>query len=483
MDERANMTEAPPGLAFRVKGVATTRPIHDLEANKRVWPGNWWDRYDLVALAIATIDHVAVEMGVTSAATLDEVTAYCSRQAARQGRTGDSSEHEAVARRVVQGLVTDQPFAHIWVDDTGTTREYEFRLLYEEFRVDGEIVVRATPAAINVLVDAFGDDVESAQAASEAQMRELIKRGALEQAARAATTSRLLTASYIETVVTVTRDTLLDPDSVDWIDDVPATLAKALAHVAERVGIEREIAGEVESRRDASDDPDVRVHANRTIGRLRECIRLHGELQVHLLTVRDSLRTAQDERFRQPAAAASRFTPDVMLDALLRLPLKQTDGPSEAVFAQIAGIAAPWLGNMASLLDDLSEVRQADEPGEIEPEPEFDDPILLDVWAPYWSAADRLVNEVSEPAAVSVLAARAGATSLTLGLDAELFVSAVCHRAYERLAEQFETLPAGSPVVVAVPTGDRVDDEYVYGDAVVVVPAIWGEAAEPEDSW
>lgn len=53
-------------ITRRVKAIAATRPLHDLDRNKASFGGDHWERYDLMSLAIATIDEVALAMGVSS---------------------------------------------------------------------------------------------------------------------------------------------------------------------------------------------------------------------------------------------------------------------------------------------------------------------------------------------------------------------------------------------------------------------------------
>ena len=286
----------------RVKAVAATRPLHDLERNKSSWDGDFWDRCDLMSLAVATIDQVALAMGVSAGMLYETAHEYVAAQAARQhGEDGETVW--AVASRVLDGLISDNPHEAVYAAhdrDIVHRRVHPFRLLYEQWSADETVHLRASEHAINVLVDALDLDVTSAQVAAEVQMRVLIERTALAGAVSVAKRARYQSIQYLERVRTVVRDTSVDPDAYDWENEVPEFLSGALDHVLDRIRNEGELVQAVEERRDATVAADYRQQANLLIAMLRECSSRHVDLQRHLMGARAHLRAAQDDRLSRP---------------------------------------------------------------------------------------------------------------------------------------------------------------------------------------
>jgi hypothetical protein len=130
----------------RVKAVAAIRPLHDLERNKTSYEGDFWDGYDLLSLAVAAIDHVALAMGVSAGLLYDEALAYVTAQAARQRPTDPEATWWAVAARVLDGLISDTPHEAVYVLLAGQAahrRVHDFRLLYEQWSADDTVHLRA----------------------------------------------------------------------------------------------------------------------------------------------------------------------------------------------------------------------------------------------------------------------------------------------------------------------------------------------------
>ena len=151
------------GLARRLKALACTAPLHDLDARKvRL---DWCDgnAYQMAEIALQAIDQVTIAMDFDRGADHEDVVKRLLPFVAGQALERDGTEHARVAR---------------WV--------FDFRLLIELVSPDGEIYLRASDEAINVLVGALDTDVESAQIAAEVKLENLIKRGRLSDAQLAA---------------------------------------------------------------------------------------------------------------------------------------------------------------------------------------------------------------------------------------------------------------------------------------------------------
>jgi hypothetical protein len=111
----------------------------------------------------------------------------------------------------------------------------------------------------------------------------LIARGALESAVQIAQLGQYRSLQFQERTRRIVADTLIDPDTYDWIDDTPALLDAALAHVRDRLDAESPLLDAVAERRAVPEDKTRLVAANQLIETLRECRHRHDELHRHLI--------------------------------------------------------------------------------------------------------------------------------------------------------------------------------------------------------
>src|SRR5439155_13415607 len=126
---------------------------------------------------------------------------------------------------------------------------------------DGEVYLRASDEAINVLVGALDTDVESAQVAAEVKLENLIIRGRLADAKLAAEQARYRTVQYGETLRAKLDATRRDVRAVDWDEEMPELLDSALSHIESRFRAENAILRNITAARDEAEDVD---HKRRT---------------------------------------------------------------------------------------------------------------------------------------------------------------------------------------------------------------------------
>ena len=482
--ELASIPTDDDAVVRRVKAVAATRPLHDLERNKSSYDGDFWDRYDLLSLAVAAIDQVALAMGVSAGLLYEDAVTYVAAQAARQHPSDAAATSAMVARRVLDGLISDAPHEAVYASHDGEItqrRVHPFRLLYEQWASDGTVHLRASETAINVLVDALDLDVMSAQIAAEVQMRVLIERNAFAGAVSVARRARYQSIQYLERVRTVVRDTSIDPDAYDWEKEVPKFLTDALDHVIDRIRGEGELVQAVEERRDAARSLDLRRTANQLIAMLRECSGRHTNLQRHLMGAREHLRAAQDDRLSRARDSVRRADLETNLVVPFLEAAISLAGPlGEQLFGAFACPRQPLQPSLAVFVDELLAPPPAHEVGEAEPEPDFaDDPIAW--WEPYWDAAEEILDGMTEATRLSALLHQARAVAdVTSGDDAlhpDVLAAAVCHLSHGLLATRLSD--ADGEVLLAVVTGHPVDDPTVDADDLLVVPALLVDAAAP----
>jgi hypothetical protein len=201
----------------RVKALAATVPIEELDRTKGNLSGGFWGLYDLRTLAMAAIEWVALALGVSSGASPTTTTSFLVSQAARQQPDRDPEEHHQVAARVLDRLVEEVTSRYV---DLGTTpptsRDFAFRLVYEQLSASGSVHLRVSEQAINVLVHALDLNIADAQEAEEARMQRFVQRGMLGKAGEGAHRSRLRSIQFLERVQSIVRDTASDITAHDW---------------------------------------------------------------------------------------------------------------------------------------------------------------------------------------------------------------------------------------------------------------------------
>jgi hypothetical protein len=190
-------------------------------------------------------------------------------------------------------------------------RAFDFKLLVELAGPDGEVHLRATDEAINVLVGALDTDVESAQIAAEVKLLNLIKRGRLSDARLAAEQARYRTVQYAETLRRKLDATRRDVRAVDWEREVPDLIDEALAHIEDRFRAENAILRNI---------------------------------------------TAARDRKRRAAEPPQRPTIDLfgqLLTPCLDLPLADAARPTSTFFGSGAGLATPNVSGLVGLVEML----------------------------------------------------------------------------------------------------------------------------------
>jgi O-6-methylguanine DNA methyltransferase len=192
------------GLARRLKALACTAPLHDLDARKTKL--DWVDAsvYQMAEIALHTIDQVTVAMDFDTGADHGRIVRRLRPFIAAQAPGRDTAEHDRIARWVLDNLInvgsTDRGFRSVYgavgADGQYQRRAFDFKLLIELTAPNGDIYLRTSDEAINVLVGALDTDVESAQIAAEVKLDNLIRRGRLADAKLAAEQARYRTVQY-----------------------------------------------------------------------------------------------------------------------------------------------------------------------------------------------------------------------------------------------------------------------------------------------
>ncbi|WP_410535173.1 hypothetical protein [Streptomyces sp. KL2] len=354
---------ADEGLARRLRALACTAPLHDLDARKANLAGEY-GTYSMAEVALAAIDLVTLHMDFDTGADHEEIVARLLPRVAAQAPRRPAAEHERVARWVLENLINvgsvDRGFRAVYgtfgPDGEYVRRDYDFKLIEEVPGPGGGVYLRTTDEAVNVLVGALDTDVTSAQIAAEVKLEVLVSRGRLADAQLAAEQARYRTVQYAETLRRTLEATRRNVRAVDWLNAVPDMIAEALDHVADRYRHENAILTNIRRARDeapADKNPGHKLRAAELVDIVKDCIRRHTQLQSRLLEAGPLFRAEQDRQaFAPPAAVVGLDLYGQLLAPLLPLPVERATKVTDAFFARGTGLRAP----AAVRLGDLTEM-------------------------------------------------------------------------------------------------------------------------------
>ncbi|MDQ0963210.1 hypothetical protein QFZ66_007088 [Streptomyces sp. B4I13] len=350
---------ADEGLARRLRALACTAPIHDLDARKANLAGEY-SVYGMAEIALAAIDLVTLNMDFDTGADHDQIVARLLPRIAAQAPRRPVAEHERVARWVLENLINvgsvDRGFRAAYgtfaPDGTYVRRDYDFKLIEEVPGYGGAVYLRTTDEAVNVLVGALDTDVTSAQIAAEVKLEVLIRRGRLADAQLAAEQARYRTVQYSETLRRALEATRRNVRAVDWLNAVPDMIAEALDHVADRYRHENAILTNIRKARDEIEDAENKRRAAELVDIVKDCIRRHTQLQSRLLEAGPLFRAEQDRQaFATPMTSSGIDLYGHLVSPVLPLPLERAVRVTDAFFARGTGLRTPGAVRMGDLVD------------------------------------------------------------------------------------------------------------------------------------
>jgi len=357
---------ADEGMARRLRALACTAPLHDLDSRKANLAGEY-AVYGMAEVALAAIDLVTLQMDFDTGADRDQVLARLHPRVAAQAPDRPWREHERVARWVLESLINvgsvDRGFRAVY--GTFTTageyvrRDYDFKLIEEVPGADGGVYLRTTDEAVNVLVGALDTDVTSAQIAAEVKLEVLIRRGRLADAQLAAEQARYRTVQFAETLRRALEATRRNVRAVDWMQTVPDLIAEALEHISDRYRHENAILTNIRRARDEAEPnthegAEHKRRAAELVDIVKDCIRRHTQLQTRLLEAGPLFRAEQDRQaFAAPTARSGLDLYGQLLAPLLRLPVEQAGQVTDAFFGNGIGLRTRAAVRVSDLVEVL----------------------------------------------------------------------------------------------------------------------------------
>ncbi|GAA5166569.1 MULTISPECIES: hypothetical protein [Amycolatopsis] len=465
------------GLARRLKALACTAPLHDLDARKAKL--DWADAtvYQMAEIALHTIDQVTIAMDFDTGADHEDIVRRLQPFIAAQAPGRGAEEHLRVARWVLDNLINvgtaDRGFRRVYgsVDEHGVYRRraFDFKLLVELAAPDGEVYLRASDEAINVLVGALDTDVESAQIAAEVKLENLISRGRLADAKLAAEQARYRTVQYGETLRAKLDATRRDVRAVDWAEEMPELLDSALSHIEARFRAENAILRNITRARDEAEDPDHKRRAAELVDIVSDCISRHTQLQARLQAAGAIFRAEQDrQQFSGPPQRATIDLFGQLLVPTLELPIADAVAPVERFFSAAAGFDVPTVPSLPSLVSLL--LRPAPEREELVgevPEPELVPAEAADYYSDeQWRRADELLDLPEVPRRLSGLLAEARE------LDPRLARLVALRALHSYSPEVGAAIRQGDDrALLAVDDGTPLDDEEFGGADLLLATA------------
>ncbi|GAB3285167.1 hypothetical protein [Parasphingorhabdus pacifica] len=452
-------TSADPGFTRRLKALACTAPLHDLDNRKAML--EWLDPadYQMAEIALRTIDLVTIAMDFDKGASHDDIVGQVLPFVANQAPHRPAHEHERVARWVLERLINvgtvDRTFYQVYgeIDIEGRYQRqpFYFKIVQEAPGPAGSLSLRASDEAITVLIGALDTDVESAQIAAEVKLKNLIDRGKLADARSAAEQARYRTVQYGETLRRRLEATQRDVLLVDWEEELPTMLNSALDHVEDRVRVEHSIHASITEARDTTDEAERKRHAAELVEVVEDCLRRHVQLQARLQTARSVFRAEQDrQQFSGPPQRSAINLHGQLLEPILHLPVSAAVGPLTTFFRVVAGLTSPEVvtlpGLVSTLLRPPVETQRTAGPV-VHPSPEGvpEDPRFTEE---HWRLADELLDLPGRVRSLGDLVAEAAQHDDDLP-------ALVVLRASHALAPALESARGKKPpaVLVAVPAG------------------------------
>ncbi|MGY1615922.1 hypothetical protein ACI797_04200 [Geodermatophilus sp. SYSU D00691] len=480
-------------LAHRLKALACTAPLHDLDARKGrlEWPDAQW--YQMSEIAFQIIDQVTIAMDFDRGAEPRDVIRRTLPFVALQVPESSREDHERAVQWVLDNLINvgtaDRGFVATYgsISPTGVyeRRAWPFKLLVEVYDAKGGLYLRSTNEAINVLVGALDTDVEDAQKAAERKLENLIAKGRLSDAKTIALQARLLTSQYAEQLRVKLEATRRDVRAVDWVAEVPDLINKALTHIEERARTENSILANLTRSRDETNDPVRKRQAADLVTLVADCLRRHDQLQARLLAAGKTFRFEQDrQEFSGPARRATVDLYGHLLRPTLDLPLADATGPTGVFFRDSVGLAVPRLPRLLNLVHLLlTPPVERDDLGEDVPDLDLaptEEPAVFS--EEQWAASERLLNfGDGPPRRLSGLLAEARAEDPALAHLIALRVLYLVQPEITR-ASKHETT-----TLIAVDDGTALEDpewggaDLLVGTAAIAAPVTHEQPTGQED--
>lgn len=319
--------------------------------------------YAALPLAMRAVDLIVENMGLPDERNAERVAEHLRpllvAMDAAAGLKPNGRRHAEMTDLVLGLLRNDdgrrEPFVIDYTDfESGqpVRRELSFFIVRAWHHASGRIVLRLSNEALNLYLNAFDHDIESAQAATEAMVADQLRRGKFADAAHSAEVARANSVRYRQKIEAILNETRRDVTRVDWAKEIPGILGEALDYIQERQNVEQTVIQEAQKRFLDLQAEDVKAsELARIVTTMRDCRQRHSELHTVLLVARDTFLSEQErQRF---ALRLRRIQPELManvLEPLLGLKSRHVDVVLEAAAPAFSGARPVPVFSLANLV-------------------------------------------------------------------------------------------------------------------------------------
>lgn len=326
--------------------------------------GTDFEHYDSLTLAIALLNNIVNQTGFDAEMDVDRVTRELRPLLVAMDliaqKEPDGARHQRISQAVLAALRNEEashrPFTRSYTvfNEQGQLKELflSLRLLEERYLANGQVALRLSNEAVNLLMHSLTLDIENAQTATEAIIQRQIKLGLFFEAERSALLARIhsthLCEKFEQTLATAKRDY----QQVHWRDTL-SEINRAIIHLLDRAEVEREIAQTARARRSHLEPGSKEAtHLTTILQLIESCQQSHIHLHLRLYDANQTFLEEQERQgFRllrpssQPSLAQDVLTP------LLQASYQDAEATLTHMFSLCLPARAPSVFSLSTYLE------------------------------------------------------------------------------------------------------------------------------------
>lgn len=434
--------------------------------------------YDTMTIALKIMDIVAERMGTENEADREYIDfalePLLEAMDAKAGLLKDVRRHLDITDRVLAALRNDGnarrpfkiPYTDIMPGGEICEKQLEFRLIQDAFGLNGNVVLRLTNEAVNLSLKALEFDLEDSQAATEAIVHSQMCRGRFDEARRSAHYAMRLSRTYCVNLRRILRDTQRDISRVDWVEKAPKLISEAMAHIDERLDVERNIILTASDRLDALKPGSEESKAvARILMAIEYCIETHTVLQRELMTARTTFLDSQASQVFISDQITGR--PELLrevVEPLMAMPVKDVLNIIDHATPLLIEPKIPRQISLCFLFDGLLRPKRAQRRDWIDIEP-----IEANHFSGDLSRHSQEDRDIAEHLLKSVIK-KTKLSDLMAYARAQKFTSAQCEVIILLVMQHFDIESTDKPIISVEKAGGLLDDPEYFGDEAWISP-------------
>jgi len=365
------------------RGMRTLQIMHaiNLLEDGKVRRGEVWRPYDLQLLQLhavrLVVDHMDLLQGGIGRLALTRALADVADKMAPGADPGMATD---VAQVVIDWLLNSDDNEDVYrptymvLDAQGQPHALRatISILRERQDMDGNLVIRASVEAVNLLLGALSDDVADGQRAEERLLADNIDSGRFDAAVDSARRARLRSIQYAEHLARYLVSAQQDIGALDWAGSIREELDDALTHIQDRLRAEGSMWDRAEEKRIELEGSERVETVLRVQAAIKDCLDRHTRLHGLLLDAGPTFRLEQEQQRFLRTPSPFRLSLRKELTDLLRRSVAKAGNPMDVFFRSVVGPVPPPVLTLDRLISELGaparEIMRS--PPEI-PEPEL----------------------------------------------------------------------------------------------------------------